>query len=248
MIHTAGHKLDFSKMPYNVADKIRHAAKYVVYNSLIDVLKRDDIFSSIQALIEAGIMKLPFSPMFMEFDITNSGRWFVLIEEDGKDEESKFICQTFFLHRATDICIYSSKDITIQTGHEGFLAYNCKKQEDGYAAICAASMALLFLNTRGIDKVYIEAPEKLNKQRVNKGREAIPSVTVLRIGTVYDSSGKASLPTNVKRVHLRCAHARRQHYGKNFSEVKWVYIPPVLVNFKPGMDENVIPKPKLVKL
>lgn len=245
MIHTAGHKLDFSKMPQDVATKIRSAAKYVVDSSLIDVLKRDDIFSSIQALIEAGIMRLPYTPMFLEFDITDSGRWFVLIEE----KDDGFLCQTFFLHRATDICVYSSKNIIVEAGKEGFLAYNCKKQEDGYAAICAASMALLFLNTKGIDKVYIEAPEKLNKKRVNSGKEPVPSITVLRIGTVYDQHGNGdSTKTNRKRVHLRCAHARRQHYGKNFSEVKWVYIPPVLVNYQPGIDKNVIPNPKLVKM
>lgn len=42
-------------------------------------------------------------------------------------------------------------------------------------------------------------------------------------------------------VHMRAGHARRQHHGPGNSEVKWVYIPPVLVNFKPGV-EPAMPK------
>ena len=111
-----------------------------------------------------------------------------------------------------------------------------------YVSAMALGVCLLMLNIQGVEKEMIEA-KKLNKARIARGKPSIPQHTVMRIGHVYDQNGeRIGLGTGrVMAVHMRAGHARRQHHGPGNSLVKFVYIPPVLVNFTPGI-EPTMPK------
>jgi hypothetical protein len=241
-IVTAHHKIDWTVINHEVARKYQDAAKYYIDADVVGLIQRDDGLRSVQALIEAGICRLPYNPMMVEFQATDKFRWFILLEEQPEDSKFDFLCQCIFMHLPTRKTYYSSKDAELFMTDEGFIVNNVATQQDAHAAICAVTMSLLLLNTTGIEKEVV-CPEKLNAIRHKKGEPAIPRVTTLRIGTVYDREGKAhSIGTGgMRRVHLRAGHTRRQHYGKGNAEIKIVYIPPVLVNYNPELGE----KPKL---
>ena len=98
----------------------------------------------------------------------------------------------------------------------------------------AAQIALLMLHTRGIEKEVIE-PTKLNAKRQGTGKIRIPRHTVVRIRR-YDREGRAHSVGGGRQLplHLRIGHARHQAHGPHHSERKWIFIPPVIVNYRPG--------------
>ena len=111
------------------------------------------------------------------------------------------------------------------------------RTHETWMRIAGASLgiALLMLNIQGVEKEVIE-PTKLNRQRKASGKPGIPTHTVMRIGHVYDHNGnRVGLGAGrTMPVHMRAGHTRRQHYGEGNTLEKIVFIPPVLVNFKPG--------------
>jgi len=232
IIYTVQHRCDWSSVKKDIAEKYRKAAKYFVEDDVVGIIQREDAFSSIKALVEAGVCRLPYNPMVLEFQATDKFRWLILLEEVNEGE--KILAQAIFLHLPTDTTIYSAKDIDVFMDGEGFAVFGVGRNQDAHAIICAVTMALLFLNTKGIEKKYIE-PVAFNKARAKKGRPQAPGITVLRIGTVYGRNGEAvggGVP-GMRKVHLRAGHTRRQHYGPGNEQVKIVYIPPVLVNYRP---------------
>ena len=82
-------------------------------------------------------------------------------------------------------------------------------------AMSAVAMMLLMRNIGGVEREMVEAPEKLNKHRRAQGKPEIRTHTVVRIGHVYDREGrKVSVPTGRHMpVHLRAAHVRMQPHG-----------------------------------
>lgn len=248
-IMTAHHKIDWTKIKHDVAKKYHEAAKYYIDADVVGLIQRDDGLRSVKALIEAGICRLPYNPMMVEFSATEKFRWFILIEETEEDSKFDFLCQCIFMHLPTRETYYSSSDAELFMTDEGFVVNNVRTTQDAHAAICGVTMSLLLLNTRGIEKEVIH-PQKLNAIREKKGQSAIPRVTTLRIGTVYDREGKGHAigTTGMRRVHLRAGHARRQHYGKGNAETKIVYIPPVLVNYNPELGEKPQTPEKRIKL
>lgn len=238
-IVTAFHKVDWGMVSDPIAETYASAAKYYIEADVVDLIQREDGFASIQAMMEAGICRLPFNPMVVEFSATNNFRWFILLEEQGHGENSNDIkCQCVYHHFPTGRTMYSSRDAILTMDTVGFNMEGVATKQDAHAAIAAVTMCLLLLNTKGIDKEIIY-PEKLNKVRVKSGKPSIPSVTTLRIGTVYDREGRGiKLGSAGKvRVHWRAAYSRRQHHGPNNSLVKMVYIPPCLVNYNPELGE-----------
>lgn len=226
-----------------VAIKYDQAAKYYIQNDVVDLITKEDGMKSVQALIEAGICRLPFDPMMVEFAATPEIRWLILLEEQGEDKKFDFLCQCIFLHLTTGKTYYSSRNAELYMTNEGFMVDNVNSKQDGHAAVCALTTCLLLLNTKGIEKEVIH-PTKLNIARAKSGKMQIPKVTTLRIGTVYDRDGKGHRvgPSGPPRVHLRAGHTRRQHHGPGNSQTKIVYIAPVLVNYNPELGDEV---PKL---
>lgn len=136
------------------------------------------------------------------------------------------------------------------------------KDTDGYAKMEyemhlviaeAMAIAMLMLNTRGIEKLQVDTT-KLNKARAKSStrdnpKPPIGAYTVLRIGHIYDSSGRAHSVEGSGRhmpVHWRAGHTRMVPYGPMNAEVRptrMKFIPPCLVNFDP-LEDAAVPMPK----
>ena len=111
----------------------------------------------------------------------------------------------------------------------------------------AMSIALLMLNTRGIEKVHVDTG-RLNKARLknHSPKPLISPYTVIRIGHIYDRAGNAHSVTGTGRhmpVHWRAGHVRNVRYGPRAGPElhRPVFVPACLVNFE-GEDEIPMPK------
>lgn len=209
---------------------------YVIDKSLSDLLTRGDVRASIDAMIEADIAHLPFPEMLIEIDTGSARSFVVLAEADGAFRASMAVL------RGEEAVEVDPDPMTIQLGDAAMeVRTEAGRSHASWmrtAGVCLG-IALLMLNIQGVEKEVIE-PTRLNRSRVACGKPSIPGHSVMRIGHVYDRNGVRQ-GFGVGRqmpVHLRAGHARRQHYGENNTLIKTVYIPPVLVNFKPGAEVN----------
>lgn len=210
---------------------------YVIDSTLRHLLTRGDVRASINAMIEADIARLPFAEMLIEFDASDkdNARSFVVLEE----YQGRF--RAFMGVHHTDGAFEADPwPMVLELGVEAVTITADKESHPTWQKVAgiALSIALLMLNIQGVEKEVIE-PSRLNRQREGKGKASIPRHTVMRIGHVYGSDGRKHSVDGGGRhmpVHLRAGHARRQHYGEGNAETKIIYIPPVLVNFKPGAE------------
>ncbi len=71
---------------------------------------------------------------------------------------------------------------------------------------------------------------------------------LLRIGTVIDHLGRETSWSSGRHMplHMRAGHVRHQACGKGRTDRRLVYIPPTLVNFRPGDETKPVPQPKRV--
>lgn len=227
-------------------DLMMKASKFFVGADVLRVLTRDDIQSSISAMIEAGIARLPFSPLLIEYDS---------IMQDG-------VHHMDYLEEKHDNLIHAHAGLLIRKGDGNaffritrdpaeisFTADHRIKIEvkgdeiDGTSLSYSVMVALMMLNVKGIEKEVITSAA-LNRSRVSKGKGQVPEYTTVRIGTVYDRSGNAVRVTDVNRhirVHLRRGHIRHQAHGEGMTERKIIFIPPVLVNYRGEGDAVVHP-------
>lgn len=245
MIATRLHKLVEDGCVDPLLDDMLAAAKYCIADDLMEILPRADVQTSIAAMIEAGVARLPFSPLLLEFRLKPSPMWhFVLLEEIGNVGTSIRARQ---IYMGPDYSVVSPSRVECSV-HPGLIVVDKASGELEAASVgIAVSIALLMLNIRGVDKQVIETGT-LNRARAKRNRPPIPRHTLLRIGTIYDWKGGAHRhgDSTGRRmpVHLRAGHCRNQACGEGFRDHKVVYIPPVLVNFRPG---DAIPVPtKLV--
>jgi hypothetical protein len=239
--------------------KMMEAPKFYVDRDVVKLLQRSDAQSSIAAMIKAGVARLPYNPLLLEYEtFGDSGgklHCCVLLTEKA----GGFHAEVMFLYDTSDgrTAIRSTvlnKEILV------YLLYN--EHDDSKPTIkvegngsgdkldCeivayATMMALLMLNIRGIEKQHIET-RALNKSREKKGKGAIPEHTIVHIGTVFDRNGRGQrFGGNTGRtmpVHLRRGHARHQACGEGMKDHRWVYIPPVLVNYKEDGDKPRTPE------
>lgn len=194
--------------------------RYVFDEELIDMVRsRPEITKSVEALHEAGLARLPWPLMAVEwndellhYDGTRARCITFLSESGGKE----FRAQTFSLGRDRGgkgecICI-SSAEITMRfverDGSFG-LDWSCywsdmvrdcpetraamRSSMEAEARIAGTALyaAVLLLHTRGVSKEAIEPGEGLRKARERSGKPAIPRHTVIHIGHVHDRAGKA---------------------------------------------------------
>lgn len=224
---------------------------FVIDEELFPILKKPQTSASVMALIDAGLARLPYKKMFIEFQISTEFRDFVYLE----DCETHLLCHVCYLSNISMRSMIIRPVFTIEflknagdecirfSGHNGL--------EQGIRDCCASSVAssvaiaLVLLNTRGIEKYTID-PKPLNKARAKKGKPAIPKHSVIHVTKVYRKDGTAiSKPSGSKMpMHLRAGHLRKQHFGVKNSEVKQIYIEPCIVNYVEG--EELQKKTKVV--
>lgn len=218
---------------------------YVVDPSLVDLLTRGDVQASINAMVEANIAHLPFEKMLIEFETgTTNVRCFVILAE----HHDAFRAEMAVIHKdgAAEVDTHPFRlalgDRAISVEEPTRLAHETWMR----SSALALTIALLMLNIQGIEKELIK-PTRLNRQRTALGKPSVPTHTVMRIGHVYDSEGNRHNLNGgsgrVMPVHMRAGHARHQHYGEGNMLTKIIYIPPVLVNFRPDVE---IRQPKRV--
>ena len=232
------------------------APKYCIDSKVLELLRREDTNKSIMAIMQAGIARLPFNPMLVEYQSLSiaeehhPSRYFVLLAESKQNQLGARVAR---LDAGDASLVVQAEAIAIGLTPEGFLIEAVDAAEGRFdsmsdtfrvAAAVAVAIALLMLNTKGIEKEVIHT-DRINKARQkHENKVPIPHHTVVRIGTIYDRSGRGHSATGTGRhmpVHLRAGHTRHQHHGKNNEEVKIIYIPPCIVNFKDSDGE----KPRL---
>jgi hypothetical protein len=222
------------------------AAHYVVGDDLVAALARDDVQKSVLAMIEAGVARLPFSPLLVEFSVEQAARRFVLLEERGNAVDGGAVAHvaTLWRDRMADV---SPARVELSLSAGGLSVSGATGEAEALACATAMSFALLMLNIRGVEKRVVEVA-RLNRARRAHGKPRIPGHTLLRIGTVYDREGKGHGGESGRRmpVHLRAGHVRMQACGPEMSERRATYIPPVLVNYREG--ETARPVRKAVAL
>lgn len=220
-----------------VINLILNAPIYCIDPHVVELLMRDDVERTILAIMQAGVARLPYSPMVIEFSaptVESSSRYFIWLEEHG---DGVITSVSACLSKFDTELIVMSDPLDIEVLPEGLLAKGLVQDDPmAWASLAAVSLALLMLNTKGIEKEVIHT-DRLNKARAKSGdgRHPVPQHSIVRIGTIYDRSGRGHAVTATGRhmpVHLRAGHVRRQHFGKDNEEVKTIFIPPCIVNFR----------------
>ena len=234
LIKTALHK--FVEMTGGEEPRFSGHPHYVIDQSLIDMMTRADVQSSISAMVEAEIARLPYPKMVVEFELTNDARRFVVLEEQG----GSLAACVATLYRNRMVTVSDSPIAVHVTASQ--IAVASGAGEDARAVGLATAMALLLLNTKGVSKDVID-PERLNRARIAKGIPPVPKHTVLRIGTVYSRDGAEHTVggggTRTMAIHMRAGHTRSQPCGPGNLDRKIIYLPPVIVNYRPGDDVKI---------
>jgi hypothetical protein len=220
--------------------EMHQGAHYVIDQTLIELLARSDVKACIAAMVEANVARLPLESLTIEFEADNVRR-FVLLRETSQGVMAHVASLTGDAMEVTFRpirCHLTTAGVAV-TGHMTLM--------DGKAAGFAVGIALLMLHTKGIEKELI-VPEPLNRKRRVTGKVEIPRHTVMRIGSVYDREGKehrvgAGSPMP---LHLRIGHARHQAWGPEMKLRRWIYIPPVIVNYRPEEGPVEVRQPKKI--
>jgi hypothetical protein len=201
---------------------------YVIDHSLVEIMGRDDIQSSLAAMIEAEIARLPFSPMIVEFSIKAGVVRVVRLEEtlEGFDAEVTTVKEGL---------IDVAPPVGLKLSTTGLYSTVNSSMNEGSAAILALCMALLLLNTRGVDKEVVHCAA-LNKQREKRKLPLIPRYSHVKIGMIYRADGTTQSygVGHHKCVHWRSGYVKEVPHGPARSLRKKMYIPPCLVNFQTG--------------
>lgn len=265
---------------HQVLDYFVDAAHFVVDRKIFDLSCSTEADKSFAAMAKAGVLGLPFDPMIVEFKCNDTSSVFVRLSEKllwpFPKEMTGFIDEklgkgyTLFSYPI----IFDTVAKTIGSLEKPFsfpVEFNNKERnfdrafkvftgkiEDkkvevlGMVAAAAMRIALLMLNTRGVITEKISMA-RLDKQRRLHSKPAIGDYTIVKIGHLYDRSGKTHEYNKTGRhmpVHWRCGHIRNVHYGAmhlplSERHTRAVYIPPCLVNYDPATTkkENInLPK------
>lgn len=203
---------------------------YVIAKDLMDALSREDVLASIKALFDAGIARLPFPELMVEFHAIDQVTSFVWLQEIEGGISIKGAMM------AENICIAPPEEpLILKIDGAKFSIDHKHLERDRLAGILAVQLAMLMLNIRGIEKQFIE-PTNLNRQRKQRNLPAVPNHTVLRIGVVYGRNGEkvSGGGGKLRKVHLRAGHTRNQAFGPGRQDHKLIYIEPMLVNYRDG--------------
>lgn len=259
---------DPSKNGMDIMTAMEKLPAFVIQPDAIKMIERADCIGAVRAMIEADILKLPYPDMRVEWQVreaqsaafigTQLGTMemqpiheFVRLKETDKGIECTY---AFYFCKSSIGAIYEDKfritpdlgtwKVEYQHGTNPII----KDMALG-PCMLAMNMAFVLMNMKGIEREVHTFPA-LNKQRLRKSKPAISQYSYVRIGHVYKADGTRVKYTEGDHrhmpMHVRSAHTRRQHHGKNNEETKLVYIPSVIVNFNPG-EEMKTPKQRIVK-
>lgn len=230
----------------------KQAALISVSPDVRDLMQREDVQSSYKAVVEAGINRLPYPKMVIEFDsFVNPRIHYVVTLEEHNIPGSKVLIKAcaHFMDSATGVVDMSDGYVLALTSPNLIEIYSQALLNDSwepdiveiYKGCVAFSIyvALVMLNTKGIHKTVIET-SKLNKKRLRQNEAPIPTHTRISLGVVYRRDGKGEYFGGHKKmpVHLRSAHTRMQPCGPNNEDRKLVFIPACIVNYEPGVEPN----------
>jgi hypothetical protein len=246
-----------------IVDDVPH---YVANEEVCKLSMSDDVRKTVKAMLKAGIQEIPFDPILIEFDSVVSGsraRCFVRIQrrpllplyKSYNDQENvafyayPIILVSGFKHYELLLVMFAP-DMPAEISYRDH-DFTIRQRDKTpnleplyYAAVQGFLIGQLMLNTRGIEKEHI-CTAKLDKIHAKKGRPKIGGYSVLKIGTVYDKSGKGHDRQSTGRhmpVHYRAGHVRQQPFGPGRKKVRPIFIAPCLVNYAPDGPKPRIPQ------
>lgn len=244
-----------------IVQNMLKAASFVIDSDVLELVKREDCRKSIHALIEAKMVRLPYDPMVIEYEIDGKSHEFCYLYEKFDIVTGATIIhgRVILMELARETAMVATHEIRAMVQDKQIMVdggpYEAKQNAAHklfmHAFAVSLHLALLMLNTKGIEKEVVRVADGLNKKRVASGKQPIPHHSVVHIGTIYRRDGSA-----IKRegsggwtmpMHWRCGYTRRQHFGKGREEEKMVYIPPCIVNFKPEEEAPHAPMRKVKK-
>lgn len=245
-IHTLFHHLTPGNYP-EIFRSMQAAPKFVFGGDVVEFLAKNYAWSSMAALVEMGLARLPHREILVEYSANKDIRWFILLKEQP-DGGAPFMVQSLFYDiPGKRIFLEADKGEVVMNKHS-FDAYEFGQKQGAHAAIVAITASLFLSNLQGIERQHIVPKPSFNAARAIKGKPRVPNYTYVRIGTVYDRDGNAinAIGGGAVRMHLRRAYTRRQHHGPGNSLIKTVLIPPCIVNYSP--DEEMIDNIKKVRI
>lgn len=218
--------------------------------------------ASIEALMEHGLVHLPYPQMTVQFK-RGSGEitWVLWMQElDGT-----FNCELRYhatTHDVADVACRAKVTPDYDGNHSagvfkatinlnavrsaGKSEADKQQMAEDLAPLlcCGVTMAVLMTHIAGLEREEHVPPEKLNAARERKGKEPIRRYHYVHVGHVYGSDGTKHDYNKTGRrmpIHMRAGHNRRQHFGAGREQTKLIWIPPVLVNYD-GKTEPVVEK------
>lgn len=225
---------------------------FVFSDESMDLLiKSPQAQKSMSTLAEHKLIHLPYPEMLVQWTMTAADStpvtYFVLFHE--KDNQVRALDITLFsAHKAVRI---ARKTAVIECKPDQIVVDLADDVPDRHLAgkVLAFGMqlAVLMQHVGGLDREVVEPQYKLNKRRAAKGKSEIRGYQYVHIGKVYDSSGREHSRTGNGTgrhmpVHLRAGHVRNQFYGKERSQRKLIWIPPVIVNYDSGEEQKQVVK------
>ena len=221
------------------------APKYYIEKDTLDAIyaRPDQVLKSLVAMGEAGVFKLPFPYMLVEYDW--GGPTILGLSESTHPPANMEDCKL----RATALQLISYQPgEALLLSPQTFYVSHAYRDEAGEPTMRWRSYlggwvnrtpdvvryghetteywkpeiepgliaSMLLLNTRGLVKEVVEPKPRLNAARKAKGKPPIPTHTVIRIGHVYTRQGK----TVQREEHLR----RKQplHLRAGYTAVRWI--------------------------
>ena len=222
---------------------------YVLDDSILALVETNNRADMIREVVPRNLLRLPYPEMLVESSAFVDHKEIRLITRIKETEENKYqMLSCFWGNRQEDIFynttpVYLEIDPTAKAGAGQFVLLHGPLEMSINTAQSIAyqivSTALL-MHIKGIGTQRSEAPAKLNKHRAASGKPPIPSYTLMHITHVESADGTSHAYTGRHMpVHLRAGHVKQQPHGPKNSLRKQIYVPPVIVNFTPGVEPKV---------
>lgn len=244
---------------------------FTANDDIVSRFRGIDLDKSLEAMIEMGMVALPFHEMMFELAGPGQNRCFGMMIQKGDKIHIQVMhkmvdpktnkemiaidpaIRQFYFKKPFDKLMHINYQVCPLLKQSARTLQWCKNVQD-YSTPLAGKMimiALVLMNTRGVVRERIAPEAKLNKARVKRLRSPVPEFTYIRIGQVYDRSGNALSVSeeHMRRspiMHLRRAHIRNVRFGKGRTESRPTYIEACIVNYDPSADELAPKKYKVV--
>jgi len=245
----------------DLAMRLQSVPHFVLDDQLMDAIDPVDVERTIDALLDADAIGLPFEKCLVEKRMTSKsgedGHIFVLFEamEGYWNFELHWLAAKALEAKGMDapgrIRIERCDPLPDPKGDYSpryrFMIEQSHKSIDA-AVVVTLSMLIVLTHTRGVVKEVVTADSlrKLNRSRTAKGKQPVPSYTLYKIGHTYDKDGKKAAwhPGTKMRPHMRAGHVRQQVCGAGRADRRLVFIAPVLVNC--AREEELVHKPRVM--